>query len=68
MKIRFIFLESHQVLEAFTSSFIHSFEDDPDILNSDFHLPLKLGQNDHLELCRLVSLDFSLIKRMSFWC
>jgi len=68
MKIRSIFLKSHQVLKAFTSSFTHSFKDDPDILNSDFHLPLKLGQNDHLELCRLAGLDFGLIKRMSFLC
>ena len=67
MKIRFIFLELHQVQEAFNASFVHSFKDDPDILNSGFHLPLELGQNDHLELYRLFTagLGFSLIKRMS---
>jgi hypothetical protein len=52
MKIRFISLELHQVQEAFNASFVHSFKDDPDILNSGFHPPLELDQNDHLELYR----------------
>jgi hypothetical protein len=50
MKTHFISLELHRE-EAFDD--YHSLNDDLDILNSGCLLPLKLGQNCHLEFDRL---------------
>ena len=66
MKTRFISPELHRE-EASSVSYYHSLYGDPDILNSGYHPPLELGQNDHLELHRLfvADLDFGLIRRMN---